>query len=76
MTYAIRFLMAWFCFGVGVAAYRFGDLVHDVVPEWMGGAFLLKPTYALYVRAVGWSDWWQGDTSAGPWSDVDDTQEY
>lgn len=75
MGYAIRFVMAWTCFGIGVAAYRFADFVHDVLPERMGGTRLLDPAYTLYARAAGWSDYWQGDTAAGPWRPSVDGQD-
>lgn len=65
MGYAIRFVMAWTCFGLGVTAYRVADFVHDILPERMGGTRPLDPGYTIYVKAAGWSDYWQATQQRG-----------
>jgi hypothetical protein len=78
MSYAIRFVMAWTCFGIGTAAYRIADFVHDLMPQrFENGRFaekFLGAAYLTYTKFAVWSDYWQGDTTAGPWRPVADDQ--
>lgn len=38
---------------------------------WIGDAAYHCHLWSLYQRAMGWSDWWQGDTDQGPWKATD-----
>jgi len=75
MTTAVRWTMAWTCYWAGHVTYLVVERGHDYLPErWQNAdGVIIDFGYRLYVRLMVWSDWWQGETTYGPWMPADDS---
>lgn len=63
MANTIRWLMAWSCYWVGHCVWKVGDMI---LGKHMPGGW-----YRIYSTCMVWSDYWQGDTTHGPWKAVE-----
>ena len=63
ITAAVRWTMAWGCYWVGHLLWRIHEFTLPNSDRMAAG----------YQRAMQWADWWQGETTYGPWKPADDS---